>query len=71
MKYKAMNKVEAIVYNELKGKNAGSDTIKMLVRVAVETSRLVGDVDFTDEEINEMLTELFHSLPFNPLEDVF
>lgn len=67
MKYRAMNKIEVIVYEELKGKNAGSDTIKMLVRVAIKAS----GIEFTEEEINGIMTELLYSLPFNPLEEVF
>lgn len=66
MKYRSMNKIEVIVYNELKDKNAGLDTIKMLVRVAIKAS----GVEFTEEETNEIMTELLYSLPFNPLDDV-
>lgn len=62
-----MEKIKAIVYEELKDKNAGPDTIKLVLRVAFKASGLL----LTEREKTQVYRELMLELPFNPLEKVF
>lgn len=62
-----MEKIINIVVEELKDKNAGFDTIKMCVRIAIKSS----NIDFNEKETIYIVSECFNRLSFNPLEDVF
>lgn len=59
----SMIKIETIISDELKDKNASLETIKMLVRVAIAAS----GKEFTEEEATMIVKDLHYDLPFNPL----
>ncbi len=61
-----MKKIADAVINELKGKNASMDLIKMCIRVAISASGF----EITEKEFGEIFDMVILGCPFSPASPV-